>query len=412
MDADSPVSPHNEHLDKVLQIVGELAEKAAGADYIYRGETQWNPQISSSFYRDLPVKPPAGFDVDQIQVSALEAARSFTFEDDELTILSELQHYGGKTNLIDFTADCHIALFFACDGRHTQDGRIIFLKRDGDMQPYIHGPRNPVNRIIAQKSVFVRPPSGYVDVDRNDIINIPSHLKRPILDYLRKTHGISAEKVYNDLHGYIRYAEIHQDAFKHLLAGFTKHQNGDYIGAIDSFTESIDLNPSSFSYINRGLAYTDVVDYDNAIADYDRAIAIDPNYADTYHNRGFVKAHKGDYDGAVADYDRAIALDPNYAYAYNNRGIAKFIKGDYASAIDDFSRATELDTDNASAYSNRGESWLHLSEWDNARADLTVAKDMGIDIADSFRNAYASVADFERRTSLTLPDDIAEMLGG
>ena len=480
MDADSAVPQHNEHLVGVLEIVSKLAAKAAVADYIYRGETEWYDEISSSFYRELRPKPPAGFDVDQIQVRALDEARRFTVESDELTIMAELQHYGGKTNLIDFTADCHIALFFACDGRHSEDGRVIFLERNGDMQRHIHEPRNPANRVIAQKSVFVRPPFGYIEVGRDDIVTIPRHLKLPILNYLHKMHGISAETVYNDLHGFIRYNEIHQDAFKHLTAGLTKHLNGDYPGAIDSLSESLDLNPLSFTYHIRGLAYISISKYDDAIEDYDRAIAIDPDYvvaysnrsvakshkgdydgaiadcsnavaidpnysaaynnrgaaklrkgdydgaiadcsesisidpnrAATYNTRGAAKAHKGDYDGAIADYDRSIAIEPNNANAYNNRGVDKFSKGDYAAAIDDFSRAIELDPDDASAYSNRGESWLHLSEWDNARADLTVAKGMGMDIVASFCNAYASVADFEQRTGLTVPADIAEMLGG
>ena len=446
MNADNADFPHNEDLDDVLQIISKLAQKAAVADYIYRGEPERYERISSSFYRDLPVKLPAGFNVDSIQASALEDARRFTFESNDLAILTELQHYGGKTNLIDFTADYHIALFFACDGRHTQNGRVIFLERNGNMKPHIHVPCSPVNRVIAQKSVFVRPPLGYIEVDQDDIVIIPSSLKPSILEHLRKAHGVSAETVYNDLHGFIRYAETHQDAFKHLLTGFTNLMNGDYQSAIVSFTESLDLNPSSLAYSNRGSAYINVRKYDDAIADYDRAIALDPSYAMAYNNRGFAKLNKGDYDGAIDDCSRAIAIDPNNAAAYNNRGTAKAHKGDYDSAIDDYdraiaidpnnaplhdnrgvaklsigdydgaiddcSRAIELKPDEALAYRNRGMIWLRLSEWDNAKADFTVANNMDSDILASFRNEYASVADFEQRNGISLPPDIAEMLGG
>ena len=412
MNPDSSDFPHNEHLDDVLQIISTLARKAAAADYIYRGEPEQYEQISSSFYRDFPVKPPAGSNVDNVQVSALNDARRFTFESEDLAILTELQHYGGKTNLIDFTADYHIALFFACDGRHTQDGRVIFLERDGNMKSHIHVPRSPVNRVTAQKSVFVRPPLGYIEVATDDIVTIRSGLKLPILEHLRKAHGISAETVYNDLHGFIRYAETHRDAFRHLLTARTNLLNSDYRSAIDFFTKSLDLNPTSLAYNDRGYAYINVGEYDNAIDDCDRAIAIDPNIAAAYNNRGFAKARKGNYDSAIDDYDRAIAIDPNNANAYNNRGIAKFSKGDYDGAIDDCSRAIELETDEASAYRNRGVIWLRLCEWDNAKADFTVAKNMDIDILASFRDAYESVADFERRSGISLPPDIAEMLGG
>ena len=447
MNPDSTDFPHDEHLDDVLQIISKLAQKAAVADYIYRGEPEQYEQISSSFYRDLPVKLPAGFNVDNIQASALKDARHFTLESEDLAILTELQHYGGKTNLIDFTADYHIALFFACDGRHTQDGRVIFLERDGDMKSHVHVPRNPVNRVTAQKSVFVRPPSGYIEVDPDDIVIIPSSLKFPILEHLRKAHGIYDETVYNDLHGFIRYAETYQDVFRHLLTAHMNLMNSDYRSAINSLTKSLDLKPTSLAYSNRGEAYINVGEYDDAIADYDRVIAIDPNDASAYNNRGTAKVHKGDYEGAISDCDRAITIDPNYAAAYNNRGTAKAHKGDHDSAIDDYDRAIAIDPNNnaalydnrgvaklsigdydgaiddcsraielepgeALAYRNRGMIWLRLSEWDNAKADFTVAKNIDIDILASFRKEYESVADFEQRNGITLPPDIAEMLGG
>ncbi len=40
-------------------------------------------------------------------------------------MLVEMQHFGGKTNLIDFTTDYRVALFFACDGAHGECGRVV-----------------------------------------------------------------------------------------------------------------------------------------------------------------------------------------------------------------------------------------------------------------------------------------------
>ena len=53
-----------------------------------------------------------------------------TAETTDFEILTEIQHYGGKTNLIDFTIDYLVALFFACDGHHDKDGRVILQKAD------------------------------------------------------------------------------------------------------------------------------------------------------------------------------------------------------------------------------------------------------------------------------------------
>ena len=65
--------------------------------------------------------------------------------------------------------------------------------------------------------------------------------------------------------------------------------------------------------IASGRALSDAGDYDAAIADYDRAIAINPDDAAAYYNRGLAKAGKGDYDAAIADCERAGALDDECA---------------------------------------------------------------------------------------------------
>jgi tetratricopeptide (TPR) repeat protein len=70
--------------------------------------------------------------------------------------------------------------------------------------------------------------------------------------------------------------------------------------------------------------------------------AIARTTADAYNNRGFAKQTKGDLEGAIADYSRALELNPRYATAYHNRGIAKRARGDLDGSIADYSRALEL----------------------------------------------------------------------
>lgn len=72
------------------------------------------------------------------------------------------------------------------------------------------------------------------------------------------------------------------------------------------------------SYTDRGDAYCGKGDYDQAIADYNEAIRLDPDDALTYIGRGDVYYSKGDYDRAVADYDTAVQIDPAYDEARQN----------------------------------------------------------------------------------------------
>ena len=45
-----------------------------------------------------------------------------------------------------------------------------------------------------------------------------------------------------------------------------------------------------------------------------------------YNNRGIAKVGKGDFDGAIADYNRALELDPKFAIAYADRGISQLFE--------------------------------------------------------------------------------------
>ena len=93
---------------------------------------------------------------------------------------------------------------------------------------------------------------------------------------------------------------------------------------------------------------------DVALADYKRAIELEPDFALAYSNRGAVRVPKGDLDGALADHNRSIELDPKNTPAYHNRGLAKYHKGDSEGALADYNRAIELDPKSGVPYSSRG----------------------------------------------------------
>ncbi|MEW2610789.1 tetratricopeptide repeat protein [Streptomyces sp. NPDC047880] len=54
--------------------------------------------------------------------------------------------------------------------------------------------------------------------------------------------------------------------------------------------------------------------YTQALAEYDEAVALDPDLALAYRHRSGIRGDLGDHDGAIADLDRAVALDPGNAW--------------------------------------------------------------------------------------------------
>jgi len=108
-------------------------------------------------------------------------------------------------------------------------------------------------------------------------------------------------------------------------------------------SDGVSAHNRAVAYVNRGIAYAGKKDNDHAIADFNAAININPNFAAAYNNRGSAVQAKGDYDRAIADYSEAIRIDPNYAVAYSNRGNLFEAQGRREDAIADFLRALAID---------------------------------------------------------------------
>ena len=126
--------------------------------------------------------------------------------------------------------------------------------------------------------------------------------------------------------------------------GIEKAKNGDLDGALADFNRAIKLNPKDdAAYYNRAQAKRLKKDAGGAVADYTRAIELGSKNPAAYNNRGNARAENNDLDGAIADYTRAIELKPDYARAYYNRAVVKKDKGDTTGAEADLKTAKKLD---------------------------------------------------------------------
>lgn len=203
MSAQESSTTQDDDLEEVFEKIREIARIASRGDYIYRGEPEHYDKVSSGLYRQQRSIQGENVDLEAVNEEMLKDAKKYTGQTDEFEILAFLQHFGGKTNLIDFTEDYHVALFFACGTPIDKDGRIVLLPRQiDDGVTSIRKPWSPRHRVIAQKSVFVQTKKGYLEPD--DCISIPKELKKQTLDHLQQHHGIKIEAIYNDLHGFIK----------------------------------------------------------------------------------------------------------------------------------------------------------------------------------------------------------------
>ena len=174
-------------------------------------------------------------------------------------------------------------------------------------------------------------------------------------------------------------------SYAYINRGVAYHELGQYNRALGEYHKAIEIDPNdAISYYNRGVAYHALSQYYEAVREYNLAVSIDPNYVNAYNNRGLSYEKLGQYDAAIRDHTKALELDPQDEDAYYNRGFVYNELGDTEMAIRDYTQAIYWDPDYSSAYYNRGLAYYGLGDNENAVHDFTQA----ISIEPEFANAF------------------------
>ena len=219
--------------------LSDLQQKACLGNYVFRGERiAKSPDghelpVTSSLYRWVQTNSrsrdhSAPGRLDHPSVQETETRLLATLQDkiadeinqmlpepyaknDKMKLLARVQHFGGLTNLIDFTRDYLVALFFACYDREGEesgcgwtggDGRIVFLQEDN--AKIVDAPIGD-NRAIAQRSVFCVEKRGVLPKQSYESVSVPTCLKRLLLMHLARCHGICAAALFPDFAAAVRH---------------------------------------------------------------------------------------------------------------------------------------------------------------------------------------------------------------
>lgn len=425
-------------------ILADIRSAATGGNYIYRGENERYDSICSTLLRDYrkektdtdivdiysldavgeKIDNTKSLNINAIQSAIAKEASQFTNLTDPTEILTEMQHYGGKTNLLDFTTDYLIALFFACDGKRWKNGRVILVNRDridkydGQTQVEIIEPKTHQNsRVAVQKSVFVQSESGYLveHPPKIKIIPINYNLKQTLLDYLIKYHGTENRTVYGDFLGYIRCQGIYENADTHFYRG-RLYETKKPREAIEEYNKSIELNQNHVAAhhnracakvrilsaademkltekekadwpkealedfdkteqltpdeevielqlvcMQRGDAKLQFLLYNEAIIDFDKALILESKIRD------------GVRDGTIANLNKMLASGQDEARIYHQRGIANRALDRHNKALSDFEKAVTLLPRNPSWRFDLGCYKIKLNDIDGGCSDLRAA---------------------------------------
>ncbi len=85
-----------------------------------------------------------------------------------------------------------------------------------------------------------------------------------------------------------------------------------------------------------------------------------------YNNLGKLLAQRGEQEAAIALYERAIAIKPDYDKAHNNLGIALDLKGEVGEAIFHYEKVLAADPGNVIVRNNIAVALTSLGRWDDA----------------------------------------------
>jgi predicted O-linked N-acetylglucosamine transferase (SPINDLY family) len=141
----------------------------------------------------------------------------------------------------------------------------------------------------------------------------------------------------------------------HNLTGALNAGMGRLAEAVAHYDRAIALAPDFFeAFNNRGNALVGFKRLDEALASFDAAIRLKPDYADAHVNRAVTLVKLRRPEQALAAFGEAIRLDPGQAAAYNNRGNLLMTQHRLRDALADYDTAVRLQPAYAEAFLNRG----------------------------------------------------------
>ena len=172
--------------------------------------------------------------------------------------------------------------------------------------------------------------------------------------------------------------EIKMDEHEYFTRAFEKHKLKDFKGAIADYSKAIEINPRNYGvFYNRAECKREIEDFQGAINDNSKAIEINPRMSQAYNNRGFIKSKLGDFKGAIDDYKKVIEINPKDQLANQKlKEIEEYLREKASSkSINDNKKATGINPKDAEAeaYYNLGIAKFRLEDFQGAIDNYTKA---------------------------------------
>lgn len=244
------------------------------------------------------------------------------------------------------------------EGNATKHGAMIY--RNEDVAGYVRYWQNQEKQVRSSMKGLDIANISHLSMELSLIQSITKTVSEFIF-LLKKTKHVSFDDLiknnYSDLLTKIGYEETGlnnirkaRSLYSQAIAEVTLEKRLSFLN------KAIDLDPFYAEALNkRGQVYDELKKFDDAIKSYNRAIEIHPYKAASYISRSYAFIRKEEIKEALTDLDMAISLEPFRKEAYNNRADAYRRIRKYHEAITDCQKALEIDPEFDLAYATLAE---------------------------------------------------------
>jgi tetratricopeptide (TPR) repeat protein len=175
--------------------------------------------------------------------------------------------------------------------------------------------------------------------------------------------------------------EISLDAYAAedwLRRGDALTDEGRYADALASYDRALEMEPDfAEAWDGKGDALMMTGSYDKAVRSYERALSIDPASAESWYHKGNALQMLLGFEEALGCYEEAVRIEPSFAEAWNRKGVILNRLGRYYEALESFDRALAIEPGYAAAWNSK--SWAHqmLGEAQAAKEAYERARSLG-----------------------------------
>jgi tetratricopeptide (TPR) repeat protein len=182
-----------------------------------------------------------------------------------------------------------------------------------------------------------------------------------------------------------------------LAEGNAFYDANQYETALAAYEQAIQVDPNyAPAYVGKGVALRNLKRYEETLQAYDQAIQLDPYDPSAYTNKGNALNDLQRYEEALIACDQAIQLNPTDPSAYNNKGRALNGLKRYGQALLTYERVIQLNPNYAIAYYNKGNALSDLKQFEEALEAFDRAIQLNPNYASAYTNKGGTLNDLQR----------------